>query len=525
MRKKLISIVLASAISFFSTQMVGNTATLNEPDYSLWDKFIKYDLCITDYDTLTDEEKELCRFIFETEQSSGDTIICERARRTLAHGENIGERITLEQLDGAYGIWDNYSVYKNGWQTYIHCVPDIIHLDNLYYGYTDNEYWLDDAGNTYVKFNEKYTADDIKSFDIYDCDDNVIKNIRADEMESPYKDFRCDIEYMEKNGFIEKNGGYYYIKSDNTAVFAWSVYSASDSSEPVEEPFVVESEINGCPVVAIERGAFSDAPLTEIILPDSIEFIDRMAFSMCSNLNKINFPEKLKCISDLVFLGCDSLNKVYIDCPELNILNNAFSSCTGLKSASLNVKEIGEFAFASCSELESVTLGESVTKISANAFKNCKNLSNIDISEGINAIGQGAFLNGNIKSITIPSTVEVIGALPRNEPTEYLSIGVVETHPLTDEPVCVFDSDCVINGLYDTEAHFYALEWGLKFNPMDELLYGDTNLDESINVADAVVLQDHLLRGDPVGYEADLNKDGRIDVFDMISMRNFLIDD
>ena len=33
-------------------------ASAAEVDYSLWDKFIKYDLCITDYDSLTDEEKE-----------------------------------------------------------------------------------------------------------------------------------------------------------------------------------------------------------------------------------------------------------------------------------------------------------------------------------------------------------------------------------------------------------------------------------------------------------------------------------
>lgn len=36
--------------------------------------------------------------------------------------------------------------------------------------------------------------------------------------ECPYKDFRGNAEYMEKFGFIEKNGGYYYTKADGTAV-------------------------------------------------------------------------------------------------------------------------------------------------------------------------------------------------------------------------------------------------------------------------------------------------------------------
>ncbi|EKC49163.1 hypothetical protein LEA_18533, partial [human gut metagenome] len=107
---------------------------------------------------------------------------------------------------------------------------------------------------------------------------------------------------MEKFGFIEKNGGYYYTKADGTAVFAWSDYTASDSSEPVTEPFIVESDINGCPVVAIETGAFSNSALTEIVLPDTLEFIDRLAFSTCRNLEKINFPENLKYIGNLAFL-------------------------------------------------------------------------------------------------------------------------------------------------------------------------------------------------------------------------------
>lgn len=74
---------------------------------NLWAKFLKYDLCITDYNSLSDEEKELCKFIFDTEQTSGDRVQCERARRILAHDKNIGERITLEQLEGAYGIWED----------------------------------------------------------------------------------------------------------------------------------------------------------------------------------------------------------------------------------------------------------------------------------------------------------------------------------------------------------------------------------------------------------------------------------
>ena len=79
MKKKILSLALCAVMSVCSisasfavkaesyTEAVYNTDNSNEVDYSLWDKFIKYDLCITDYDSLTDKEKELCKFIFETE--------------------------------------------------------------------------------------------------------------------------------------------------------------------------------------------------------------------------------------------------------------------------------------------------------------------------------------------------------------------------------------------------------------------------------------------------------------------------
>ena len=88
----------------------------------------------------------------------------------------------------------------------------------------------------------------------------------------------------------------------------------------------------------------------------------------------------------------------------------------------------------------------------------------------------------------------------------------------------MFDPDCVINGWYNTEAHRYALEWGLKFNPMDEdVAYGDTNLDGEISMADMVLLQSYL-KGNisEIGYEADLMEDGIIDAFDMIRMRKMM---
>lgn len=490
------SIVLISVLLIVQ-MLSGFSANAKGVDYNLWDKFIKYDLCISDYSSLTEKEKELCKFIFETEQSADETIICERARRILAHDNNIGERITLNQLSDAYGIWDNYSADKSGWQTYIHCVPDIRHLDAVAY----DEYWLDDEGSSYVIFNEKYNPDDISNFEVYDNSYNVIETISAKQIFSPYSDFRNDAKYREEFGFIEKNGGYYYIKSDNTAVFAWSDYTYSNGDEPITEPFVIESEIDGCPVIAIEKGALGYSPFIEIVLPDSIKFIDEFAFAGCSNLEKINFPKNLEYMGRFAFSECCSLKQVDINCSELKISEKTFYNCNELTSVELNVKSIAESAFDSCNKINNVCLGKNIVKI-------C----------------QSTFLNTELKSIIIPPTVEIIGALPAAKGGDsYSGIGIEAVQPLNISPVCAFNSDCTIYGYRGTEAERYAKKWNLTFIEL-EAEKGDINLDGEINIADAVTLQSFIL-GKYVktgAFYGDLNNDNSVDVFDMIEMRKII---
>ena len=65
-----------------------------EVDWSLWEDFLKYDLRITDYESLTENKKMLCEFIYKTEMMSTEDIVCERARR-IVMGYDVGERATL----------------------------------------------------------------------------------------------------------------------------------------------------------------------------------------------------------------------------------------------------------------------------------------------------------------------------------------------------------------------------------------------------------------------------------------------
>ncbi len=463
-----ISLIVSFAVSV--TAFPVTEVSAEETDSTLWDSFLKYDLCINDYDNLNDDEKELCRYIFDTEQAAGDNIVCERARRTLA-GDDVGERITLDQLEDAYGSWDSLSFYNtfSGWQTFIDCVPDVICLNYVkdadsYVYYNNMEYWLDDERSSYVIFREKVSPDTQNRFEVYDGNDKLIKTITT-KFDCPMKDFRGDTVYMKEFGMTEKNGGWYYTKPDGTAVLAWSDHSLSSSSKKITEPFVIESEINGCPVTTIEHGALACAPVTEIILPDTVEFVDYNAFMGCQYLEKVNFPKGLKHIGKKAFYGCDSLTELTLDCPELVLGEDVFYESQGLKTAYINVKDIGEKAFSFCKSLENVTLGNSIKNIRYQAFKGDVLLTEMYLPDSVRTIGQEAL--DNLTSVTIPSSVEVIGSYPHKTMQE-LTSGIMPPQPLrplTDEPKCAFGEDCIIYGHTGTEAERYAEEWGLGFVP------------------------------------------------------------
>lgn len=529
MKNKIITIMLSVIITLSSIPVFTSNAA--EPDYSLWDKFIKYDLCITDYDSLTDEEKELCHFIFDTEQSSMGTVRCERARRTLAGDTNIGERIALEQLEGAYGIWDKYSSSKIGWHSYIHCVPDIKFFSGTY---AYNEYWLDADGKEKVIFTgEELYADEYDHFMIY-TEDSSSYSIEIAEM--PFGNCESKTWNVESGvtlnvaEAIEYNNDYYYITPDNEAVLLKSKAcgtSPYDISKPITEPHVIPDKINGYPVTAIESGAFRFGSYAEIILPETIECIDNEAFYYNPYLEKINFPNGLKFLGNRAFSGA-ALTEIEINCPELYTSSTSLT-LSNLTDVSINAKIIGEKTFASCQKLKNVTIGENVERIGTDAFHSCGSIENISFNTYLKVISQGAFLGENwqengIKSITIPPTVEIIGALPKQEGA-YPLIGIGDpTFPLTDDPICVFDQDCAIYGYAGTEAEHYANEWGLEFVAVEKVS-GDTNMSGTVDIADAVRLQSYLTgKYKNIIETADINGDGIINVFDMVMLRKELME-
>lgn len=499
----------------------GNEEITVEDSPELWEKFLKYDLCITDYASLPDNEKDLCRFIFETEQSSIATIRCERARRILAHDEYIGERLTIETAMNSYGIWDCYSSAKAGSAYFTHAVPDIKYLDSVI---DRNEYWLDDEGTVRIistgEINlKKNTKEDLGYFKIYDYshtddfydDEHDIYYYTSDDTITYGKCVSAVInfkEYPEEN-LITVDNITYAICPDNTL----TVINGTDATGFIEIP----ESINNHKVTSIDSEAFMQANICGITLPNTIESINTYAFLGCKNLKNINFPENLK------FLGLWSfaetgLEEVVINCPELRIMGAVFRN-TPLKYADINAKNIPSNIFYLCNNLEYVHIGSCVEIIAPYAFDDCT-VNNIKIDDGLKYVGLYAFNTSGNSVISFPDTVEIMGILP--ESTGYSDIGEIgikAKNNLKEDYSFDFFSNGSVVYVHD---NLYRI-----LNPMkkyrDIKLFGDTNNDGKVTVADAVLLQKHLFGDGSVGYEADLTNDGIIDSFDMVYMRKMIL--
>ncbi len=523
--KKIITMIFAIAMVFScvnmpvyaknntSTEYVTEITAENNPE--LWERFIKYDLRITDYSSLSEEEKDLCKFIFETELNSEDTIICERARRIIA-GYDVGERIDLNQIESYCNIVDRCSDYwkftaypssnDNGiesfrkqyevskdWST-LDAVPDIRHIDD---GNYYNEYWTDDERTSAIEiYNNSYYNFDKEPF---------IYKVYNDDSYEKYE--------IEKNlnplPTIEYENCKYQICPDNTL----ALYSFDDKTLTSVE---IPETIDGMKVTAIKMFAFDESNITSVHLPETINYIEPFAFYKCKNLCDINFPESLKSIGGSGFCECNALGDINIDCPDLKFSRFSFYNCSA-NNVTINTKVVPDFITGFFADYKSLILGSNVKETGYYLLE-----ENIEIPENVKIITWGVMQKD---IITIPKNIEILGAYNEAKGNMYhsVSIGGDAEIPLIENKSMTELFNSTITGYYGTEAHNYALAHNAKFIPLDDLTYSDANNDGNINIADAVLLQKYLFGNGSVGYEADLTKDSIIDSFDMIYMRKMIL--
>lgn len=170
-------------------------------------------------------------------------------------------------------------------------------------------------------------------------------------------------------------------------------------------------------------GSFKNClSLYSVVLPDNISNIESRSFAGCTALYEVKLPERITTLSDNLFKGCNDLEIVTLPSELREIGNGAFSDCR-LASISLpqSLEKIGNEAFAA-NPFTEFNFPANLKIIGDKALYDCGLVFNkLSFNEGLVSIGNEAFSGDyrwysnidkrcNIKSISLPSTLEFIGS-------------------------------------------------------------------------------------------------------------------
>lgn len=223
--------------------------------------------------------------------------------------------------------------------------------------------------------------------------------------------------------------GLVYYPSDYTAEGLYSVIRADESE--TADGFIYRMEEDGSAVITgyngkgkkliipeligditvkgIDRYAFAERDISEVILPDTLKTIGVGAFEFCKSLKNVYLNDGLEVIEDSAFSE-SALESVSIS-ESLNTACHPFIKCDELKTFELRGKRhsIPSQLFEGCTGLEEVVIPENISEIGNEAFSKCINLRKIKLSEGLEIIGEMAFDGcSSLNAAAMPSTLITI---------------------------------------------------------------------------------------------------------------------
>lgn len=208
-------------------------------------------------------------------------------------------------------------------------------------------------------------------------------------------------------------------------------------------------------------GSNEDEGLTSYEIPSTAKHLAG-TFSRWDKLESIVIPQGVTNVTE-AFNWCNNLGSVVFEngCPNLRELGkNSFYYCSSLAEPvfPVNVEVLGEDCF-SCCTFTSVTIQSTVKVVGYGAFSSCNNLTSITIPEGVTTIGDYAFaFNDKLQSLEIPSTVTQIGEslLCVERAGVITSIRCLATNP----PVCInrygLEGDDVFGGIPRYGCYIYV---------------------------------------------------------------------
>ena len=154
--------------------------------------------------------------------------------------------------------------------------------------------------------------------------------------------------------------------------------------------------------------------IESIDVPDGVTKMGVTVFGQCSKLSHVHLPASLDSIKNSCFYGCNSLTEVVIPASVRYIGNYAFSDCENLKTITFEegscLEGFGEYVFRESPSFESLDMPNTVTTMGIGMFYVCPSLKNIHLSRSLTILPNASFYQCSLLTeLDIPGTVTHIG--------------------------------------------------------------------------------------------------------------------
>ena len=170
--------------------------------------------------------------------------------------------------------------------------------------------------------------------------------------------------YMSNPNYFGKN--FYILDENGTVEYNGYKYSLVTNLE-----IPSDIKILGCHLLGLN--------ITNLVIPEGVEIIDRYAFYNCINLETVILPSTLTKIYDDAFNGCINIKELNFPSSLKSIGFRAFSGCSSLKYISLpdGIESVDQYAFEYCSQLETAYIPKSIKFLGMLAFYYCDNFNTL----------------------------------------------------------------------------------------------------------------------------------------------------
>lgn len=217
----------------------------------------------------------------------------------------------------------------------------------------------------------------------------------------------------------------------------------------------------------IEDSAFQHSGLQTLVLPNSVNYLEKNCFDFCDQLESLTLSSQLVQLPEGVFSRCSRLTDIVWPEGSIESLGtNCFSQCTSLTSVTLpnSVTDIGDYCFQNCSNLSTIRFSEALKNIGMSAFSDCAVLDSIVLPGSLERIGNYCFTRcSGLSEVVLAEGLKNIERCAFSECTSLTTITIPKS-------VTSVDSD-----VFDKCANLTSIFWNTSIDVPDRLFSGNGN--------------------------------------------------